>query len=100
MKKPLHFFFSYMLQSLDFPMVTFCNYNALKNFSVQGNKNNNLTAFVQEFYNLSKTISIFGSVIPQYVWTTGREKKLNKNKTKTYPIDNIRSIPQFALTEF
>lgn len=48
-----------MLQSLDFPMVTFCNYNALKNFSIQGNKNNNnLTAYVQDLHNLSKRISI------------------------------------------
>lgn len=39
-------------------MVTFCNYNALKNFSIQGNKNNNLTAFVQDLHNLSKRISI------------------------------------------
>ena len=50
--------FLLMLQSLDFPMVTFCNYNALKNFSIQGNKNNNLTAFVKDLHNLSKAILI------------------------------------------
>jgi len=69
-----------MLQSLDFPMVTFCNYNALKNLSVQENKNGNFTAFVQDFYNLSKKISILFLTFHNMSEQLG-EKKLNKNKT-------------------
>ena len=33
-------------------MVTFCNYNALKNVLVEGNKNNNLTTLVKDLHNV------------------------------------------------
>lgn len=80
--------FLLMLQSLNFPMVTFCNYNALKNFSIQGNKNNNLTAFVQDLHNLSKTIYsldlLFHNMIEQL------RKKLTLNSQKQSNPNPIR----------
>lgn len=74
MRKLIYMFtFLFMLQSLDFPMVTFCNYNALKNFSVQQNNNNNLTAIVQNLHNLSKTISILDLLFHNMAEQLGEE---------------------------
>lgn len=74
MRKLIYMFaFLFMLQSLDFPMVTFCNYNALKNFSVQQNNNNNLTAIVQNLHSLSKTISILDLLFHNIAEQLGEE---------------------------
>ena len=70
--------FLLMLQSLNFPMVTFCNYNALKNFSFKGNTNNNLTAFVQDLHDLSKIIYSLDLLFHNMA-----EQLRKKNKTKT-----------------
>lgn len=75
--------FLLMLQSLNE-----CNYNALKNFSIQGNKNNNLTAFVQDLHNLSKTIYsldlLFHNMIEQL------RKKITLNSQKQSNPNPIR----------
>lgn len=81
--------FLLMLQSLNFPMVTFCNYNALKNFSVQGNKNNNLTAFVQGQHNWSKTVYIFDLSFHNIAEQLG-EKAKQKSLTQNLCDDKFR----------
>ena len=81
--------FLLMLQSLNFPMVTFCNYNALKNFSVQGNKNNNLTAFVQGQHNWSKTVYSFDLSFHNIAEQLG-EKAKQKSLTQNLCDDKFR----------